>query len=887
MRFTGGPDEGTRIFHGGAGPLLAWAVIAASLALPSRAEAQAAFAHPGILHTSADIERIKERVAANAEPYVTGWERVRTDSRASLDYTPQPYAIVQRTPDRVSYEALIQDVHAAQLHTIRWVVSGEQAHAQKAAAILDAWSSTLTSIPSTGEPVLAAGIAGYQLVAAAETLRATYPAWETGAQDRLKTKLLTIFYPPLHNFLIYHDGDGLEHTDTGVNVHFYTNWDAAAMVTIGAIGVFADDRSKYQEALDAFTNGTGNGNITRAVYDANTGQPMEAGRDPEHAQLGIGLLGTLAEIAWNQGDDLYGYDSNRLLKGFEYMASYLLGNEVPFATYSDAYRTHTVISQEASADQITNAMTTPRPIYEMAWNHYVQRRCVPAPFTQQLAELKRPEGFRADHIGYGTLLHARDQDCSSGSGGAGQAGAGAPGTSGAATAAGAEPGGSGSLPGGGSGAAPSGAGSASGGANGLSGERAPSASDSGCSCHIVAASQPSLSLAPLLALGALLARRRGSRTRQLQASSAWRWATVVGSVAHMPAQDKTPEREQTDESLRVEREKADADLGEKQAAIEEAADAIIEKARSRADQVLADARAKSDLQLGRQSALSAKVTEKEREREDHALRQERASADETLREERAEHVLPSPEREATDKDLSHERARSDHAVTARDAFLGIVSHDLRNLLNGMVGFATLIAKGLVRDNYEDQIIAYAQRITRTGARMNRLVGDLVDVASIEAGVLAVRREVSSPALVVTEAVDNFQALASGKGISLTAELMPSLPVVSFDPARILQVLVNLLSNAIKFTPPNGKVVVGVEGVAEELRFKVTDTGEGIPPAKLEAIFDRFLQLTENDRRGVGLGLYISKCIVQGHGGRIWAESTPGKGSTFFFTIPIF
>ncbi len=353
----------------------------------------------------------------------------------------------------------------------------------------------------------------------------------------------------------------------------------------------------------------------------------------------------------------------------------------------------------------------------------------------------------------------------------------------------------------------------------------------------------------------------------------------------MPVEDKTPEREQTDESLRVEREKADADLREKQGAIDEAADAIIEKARDRADQVLAAARAKSDLQLGPADTQSAKVVS-EREREDRAVRRERASADEIVRVERAEYALPSAEREETDRDLSHERARSDGAVTARDAFLGIVSHDLRNLLGGMVGFATLIARGISRDRYEEQVVAYAERIQRTGARMNRLVGDLVDVASIEAGVLAVSREILDPGLVVTEAVDNFHAQASSKGISLTAEIAPALPVVSFDPARVLQVLVNLLSNAIKFTPPNGTVVVRVDRIGDELRFAVTDTGQGIPRDKLEAIFERFLQVTENDRRGVGLGLYISKCIVQGHGGRIWAESAPGAGSTFCFTLPI-
>ncbi len=355
----------------------------------------------------------------------------------------------------------------------------------------------------------------------------------------------------------------------------------------------------------------------------------------------------------------------------------------------------------------------------------------------------------------------------------------------------------------------------------------------------------------------------------------------------MPAEDKTAEREQTDESLRVEREKADADLGEKQAAIDEAADAIIEKARARADQVLAAARAKSDRQVRAPSAPQATAIRKERVREDDTLRHERASEDETLRAERAEHApLPSAERDETDRDLSRERVRSDIALTARDAFLGIVSHDLRNMLGGMVGFAALIAKGVSRENYDEQVVGYAQRIQRTGARMNRLLGDLLDVASIEAGMLAVSREVGDAALVVAEALDTFQTQASAKGISLSAEIVPPLPIVSFDPPRILQVLVNLLSNAIKFTPPNGKVVVGVERIADELRFAVKDTGEGIPQEKLEAVFERFLQLAENDRRGVGLGLYISKCIVQGHGGRIWAESRPGEGSTFCFTVPI-
>jgi len=100
------------------------------------------------------------------------------------------------------------------------------------------------------------------------------------------------------------------------------------------------------------------------------------------------------------------------------------------------------------------------------------------------------------------------------------------------------------------------------------------------------------------------------------------------------------------------------------------------------------------------------------------------------------------------------------------------------------------------------------------------------------------------------------------------------------------VLANLLSNALKFTPPGGSVVVRVEHVDDDIRFSVTDTGAGIPDDKLEAVFDRFVQLTKNDRRGMGLGLYIAKCIVQGHDGRIWAVRQGADGTTFCFTLPV-
>ncbi len=357
----------------------------------------------------------------------------------------------------------------------------------------------------------------------------------------------------------------------------------------------------------------------------------------------------------------------------------------------------------------------------------------------------------------------------------------------------------------------------------------------------------------------------------------------------MPSEDISSDRLQTDESLRAERDRADQGLAEKMVAIEEAADAVITRARQRADAVLAASRRKTDRAIDAQalSRRSRDVVQQDRRHEDTVVRQERAVADATLQGERDEHAtLLAGEREATDNDLSCERQQADHAVETRDEFLAIVSHDLRNMLHSVVGFAALITEGLTAEPHLETLLGQARRIQRSGARMDRLVGDLVDVASIHAGALAVSREVGDPTAVLLEAVDDLHLRAMAAGMTVRVDVAQPLPQVSFDPARLVQVLINLLSNAVKFTGAQGTIQVRAERTGDDVRFSVSDTGIGIPADKLEAVFERYVQVDRNDRRGIGLGLYISKCIVNGHGGHIWAESREGEGSTFSFTLPI-
>ena len=355
----------------------------------------------------------------------------------------------------------------------------------------------------------------------------------------------------------------------------------------------------------------------------------------------------------------------------------------------------------------------------------------------------------------------------------------------------------------------------------------------------------------------------------------------------------SPERDHTDESLRAEREKTDRALAERKSAVEavrDHADTEVERARENADAVLVATRQQADgADPSAQAAEPLREIVEARVLEDDALRAERDAADERLRRERAENarvlsVLLPLERDKTDRYLLTERARSDEAVAHRDDFLGIVAHDLRNLLGGIVMSAGVLADSAPEGEAGKAMDVGTKRIQRYAARMNRLIGDLVDVASIEAGKLSLTHEPGDPSALIVEAVDMFRGSASAKGITL--EAAPIAPLeAEVDHDRMIQVLANLITNAIKFTPQGGTIGVRCEHTEAELRFSVRDNGVGIPDTMLEAIFERFWQVGKNDKRGVGLGLYISRCIVEAHGGTIHAESKLGEGSTFVFTVP--
>jgi len=392
------------------------AAAALSKLLPSRQTASAADAiavgtsatqrmlrHPGLLHTEADFKRMRERVAAGAEPWKSGWERLTASRHTSLKWKPRPAGKIVRGrgPEHENYHLLYTDIATAYACALRWRVSGDKAYADKAVEVMNAWSSTLKEVTGSSDRFLASGIYGYEFANAAEIMR-DYAGWDRADFKRFGEMMLTIFGAMNQDFLTHHYGNKID--------HYWCNWDACNMASLLAIGVLCDRLDLYEQAVDYFKHGKGNGAIAQAVvtiYPDGLGQWQESGRDQGHATLGIALIGAVCEMAWNQGDDLYGYDNNRFLSGAEYVAKYNLQYEVPYTPYKNSLASQPVISPAGRGNV--------RPCWEMIFNHYVNRRGLSAPYCKQWVAKIRPEGGGGDYgtnsggydqLGYGTLTFA-------------------------------------------------------------------------------------------------------------------------------------------------------------------------------------------------------------------------------------------------------------------------------------------------------------------------------------------------------------------------------------------------------------------------------------------------------------------------------------------------
>ncbi|MET9080423.1 alginate lyase family protein [Streptomyces sp. NPDC004237] len=385
--------------------------VAATVTAPRVAvAAPAAFTHPGMLHNAGDINRAKVRVAAGTDPWLSGWNRLTANSHSASTWTPNPQATIIRGGTGENYGILYNDIAAAYQNALRWKVAGTAANGDTAVRILNAWSSTLTTLTGNADRFLAAGIYGWEFCQAAELMRG-YAGFDLAA---FQDMMVNVFYPLNNSFLT-------NHNDACIT-NYWANWDLCNMASVMAIGILTDDAAKYDQAVTYFKSGAGNGSLAHAVPYLYTdsdgyglGQWQESGRDQGHTVMGMGQTGAICEMAWNQGDDLYSYDDRRFMKAAQYVAKYNLGQDVPYTTYtwgtgqSCAQSSQTVIS-DSSRGQL-------RPVWAMLHFHYNRRIGLDDKYISAMYyDLVSPEGGGGDYgstsggydqLGFGTLMYAK------------------------------------------------------------------------------------------------------------------------------------------------------------------------------------------------------------------------------------------------------------------------------------------------------------------------------------------------------------------------------------------------------------------------------------------------------------------------------------------------
>lgn len=225
-------------------------------------------------------------------------------------------------------------------------------------------------------------------------------------------------------------------------------------------------------------------------------------------------------------------------------------------------------------------------------------------------------------------------------------------------------------------------------------------------------------------------------------------------------------------------------------------------------------------------------------------------------------------------------------IRARDDMIGIVSHDLRNPVNAVKMLASVMLDRHHEEPLSAEMVEYATIIRQAAEQMDTLIRDLLDITRVEAGRFNVTARPEDTEELLSDALRTLVPVASDKSLTLRLTAPDEIPRVMADKERIGQALSNLVGNAVKFSPPGSEILVRVAVLDSEVLFSVSDRGNGMTAEQLSHAFDRFWQSSRTNRQGAGLGLAITKGIIDAHGGRIWAESTPGSGSIFYFTLHV-
>lgn len=371
----------------------------------------------------ADYAKIKAKIDANEEPWVSGYNKLIANSHAQSTYIARPVEKLVRggksaeEPDPDNYSLAMNDAAAAYQLGIRWKLTGDVTYAQAAVNILNAWATTCQRLSGNSNVALGAGIYGYEFAIAGEQLR-NYSGWAAEDFSKYQQWMLTVFYSVNKIWLDGHFGCH--------PLHAWSNWDLCNMASAMAIGILTEDRSIYNYVIDYYQKGKGNGNNFNTIFEpfpspnSNMAQMQESGRDQGHTTLSLALLTTICQLAWTQGDDLWGFRDNIVLKASEYVAKYNVAYlDVPYTVYSwhegDPWNGCGVKTTELPTIG-SGGRGIFRPMWAMIYNHYAKIKKVPAAnvfYTNLGMKSVQPEGGGGDYgpnsggfdqLGFGTLL---------------------------------------------------------------------------------------------------------------------------------------------------------------------------------------------------------------------------------------------------------------------------------------------------------------------------------------------------------------------------------------------------------------------------------------------------------------------------------------------------
>lgn len=322
---------------------------------------------------------------------------MKEDWKAKADYSMNgPYEVIARDGTYASTKVNAErDFDAIYLNSVMWMITQDEAHAKKALEIMLAYANTLKDIDGN-DTALMAGLEGIKIVYGLEMLSHTYAGITQEQIQQINTMLRNVFLPVWEEFY-------------EANPYTNGNWGLHVTKSYMAAAILWDDADMYKKCVNFYLYGYDNGTIAHYI-DGDTGQCQESGRDQQHTVLGLGALSTICEIAWKQGNDLYSAYNNRVLDGYEYTVKYNLGYEVPFEQWTDVtgkYCNWKEISAETKSKN--GGVDTERgkcwqPIFYMAYNHYVNRKGLSMPYTEELQETYIEDEYDGGHPSFGPLL---------------------------------------------------------------------------------------------------------------------------------------------------------------------------------------------------------------------------------------------------------------------------------------------------------------------------------------------------------------------------------------------------------------------------------------------------------------------------------------------------